>query len=72
MLATDRGDHCPRLATVFRLWPLGVFGLWVVLGIQLFLGLGSVPLWTMVPAWSPGLVLAARTHLGTFMGQLEV
>ena len=70
MLAAHGGGGEPRLAALFRPWLLGEHRLRLVLEVWLFLGLGAVPLRTVVPAWQPGLVLDARYSLGTLMGDL--
>jgi hypothetical protein len=44
----------------------------MVLGVGLFLGLGAISLWPLVPSQSLGLVLGAGHGLGTLMGKLEI
>ena len=44
----------------------------VVLAVGLFVGLGAVPLWALVPAPSFGLVLEAGRGVGAFLGLLEI
>ena len=44
----------------------------VVLAVWVFLGLGAVPLRSLVSAPSHGLVLGARLGLGTVLGVLEI
>ncbi len=44
----------------------------VVLGLGLFLGLGTVPLWPLVPACAVWLVLGTGHGLGTFLGFVAV
>lgn len=44
----------------------------MVLGFGLFLGLGAVSLWTLVPSQPLGLVLGAGHGLGTVLGKLEI
>src|SRR5437867_10845762 len=72
MLASDGRGRQPRMAAVLRLRPLGLFRLRLVLAFRLFLGLGAVPLWPVVPAPSAGLVLAARHGLGPLLGLLAL
>jgi hypothetical protein len=42
------------------------------LGFGLFLGLGAVPLWPLVPAFALGLVLDAGHRLGAIVGDVAV
>ena len=72
MLATDSRCGEPRLAAVLRWRALGVHRRWLVLAIGLFVGLGAVPLRSLVPPQSMGMVLGARYRLGTVVGDLEI
>ncbi len=44
----------------------------LVLDVGLFLGLGTVPLWSLVPAQSLGLVLGAGYCVGPVLGELAL
>src|SRR5438105_103125 len=72
MLATDRGRPKRSLGALLRPRPLGLQPVRVVLGLRLFLGLGAVPLWALVRAWTARLVLAAGYLLGAFLGHVAV
>ena len=72
MLAADGGRHQSHVAALLQLWPVGLFGLRVVLAVRLFVGLGAVPLRPLVPTQPSGLVLGAGPGLGTVLGILAV
>ena len=72
MLAAVGGEYQSGLAAILRSRALGLFGLWLVLAIRLFVGLGAIPLWPLVPSLSFGLVLAAGPCLGAVLGILEI
>ena len=58
------------MAAVLRLWSLGLHGLRLVLGFDLLLGLGAIPLWPMGNESALRLGLAAGPCLGTSLGEL--
>src|SRR3954464_8589477 len=72
MLAAD-GSGCHRwLVSLLQLGPLVMDRLRLVLVLQLFLGLGSVPLWPLVHLPPARLGLGSRYSLGSFLGQLAL
>ena len=70
MLATDGRGRQSRLDAVFQLRTLGLFRLRLVLDVGLFVGLGTVPLWSLVSPSQLGLVLGTGHSLGAFLGRL--
>ena len=60
------------LAAVLRSWALGLYGWRLVLDFRLFLGLGAVPLRTLVPSCAVRLVLVPGHGLGTVLGDMAV
>ena len=72
MLAADGGRRESGVAALLRCWAVGIYGLRVVLAVELFVGLGAVPLRSLVSAQSPRLVLGAGHGLGTIVGVLAV
>ena len=72
MLAADGGNGQPRVAAVLRRRAVGLQRLRVVLAFGLFVGLGAVSLWPLVPTQSLGLVLEAGQRLGAVLGWLEI
>src|SRR6185312_17363639 len=57
VLAADCGGCESDVDAVLRSRPLGLYRLRLVLGVGLFLGLGAVPLWALVPQCPLRLVL---------------
>ena len=72
MLAALGGEHQFGLAALLRSRSLGLFGLRLVLVIRLFVGVGALPLWPLVPSLSFGLVLAAGSCLGALLGFVAI
>ena len=72
MLATDGGRVEFGLASLWRLWPVALVGLWLVLVFGLFLGMGAIPLWAMgLSAWA-WLGVGSGHLLGTLVGELAI
>ncbi len=72
LLAPDGCGVVCGLASVLQRWPVGLDGCWLVLVFGLLLGLGAVPLCTLVLPFALGLVLGARFGLGTVVGELAL
>src|SRR6266568_2429526 len=64
VLATDGGNREWVLAALLRWGPLAVVGLRLVLELLLFVGLGAVPLWPLVPLSALRLGLVPGSSLG--------
>src|SRR6266571_806141 len=70
VLATDGGNREWVLAALLRWWPLAVVGLRLVLELVLFMGMGAVPLWPLVPLSALRLGLVPGSRLGAGVGLL--
>ena len=70
MLATDGGSGQSRLASLCRPGPLVLVGCGLVLVFGLFMGLGTISLWTLVFVAVVGVVLGAGYGLGSLLGDL--
>src|SRR6266699_334233 len=70
VLATDGGTHEWDLAALLRWGPLAMVGLRLVLELVLFVGLGAVPLWPLVPLSALRLGLVPGSSLGAGVGLL--
>src|SRR5260370_41695937 len=64
VLATDGGNREWSLAALLRWGPLAVVGLRLVLELVLFMGMGAVPLWPLVPLSALWLGLGTGARLG--------
>src|SRR3990172_69947 len=72
LLAAERRGGERRLAALFPRGTLDLLGLRLVLELRLLVGLGAVPLRTLVQPPALGLVLAARHDLGAVLGELAL
>src|SRR5687767_8278601 len=49
-----------------------VVGRWMVLVFRLFMGLGAIPLWSLVQLSNARLDLGARHGVGAFLGHMAI
>ena len=72
VLATDGGNREWVLAALLRWGPLAVVGLRLVLELVLFMGMGAIPLWSLVQSSAPWMGLDAGSDLGTGLGDVAL
>ncbi len=58
------------MASIF-LWAVDLVRLWVDMGFKIQMGMHTVSLRTMGLGFQYGLVLGARSHVGTWLGNVE-
>ena len=72
VLATNGRRFGSYMAAVLRPWPLVLVGCGLVLVFRLFLGLGGISLWPLVPSSPQRLAVDAGNDLGAFVGELAL